>query len=102
MGSVLLDVSGANVAEQFKLQNGGMHEKGARRLISLWSRLLPAPETINIVKTDHEDWCDETAKARVIVECKNLIGSAASQVEQDVVFTFAVFHCVARWHKSGF
>lgn len=32
--------------------------------------------------------------ARVIVECKNLIGSAASQVEQDVVFAVSVFHRV--------
>lgn len=36
----------------------------------------------------------ETAKARVIVERKTLIGGAASQVEQDVVFTVSVFHRV--------
>lgn len=35
----------------------------------------------------------------MIVECKNLIGSAASQVEQDVVFTVSVFHR-ARAHTN--
>lgn len=35
----------------------------------------------------------------MIVECKNLIGSAASQVEQDIVSTVSVFHR-ARAHTN--